>query len=175
MVSYLQLVVPYRRSTRRRQGLNPVQSYKQVTVDGPASRAPATNITHSLVIGVDNYTGPSANNNEVPTGAKVMSLLLLLCFGSIASPATTLHFTLQLLRSGQGIVTPGAVGGNPQRNQVLYTEMLFVTADQSLNQVVRIKIPKMFQRIREGDVWQLVYSGDTTFTSVTQSIYKFFR
>ncbi len=155
--------------------MNPIQSYKQITVDGPASRAAATNIVHTLVVGVDNYVGPTASNAQVPTGCTINSLLLLLCFGSLASPATTLHFTVQLLRSGQGQVAPGSVGGNPQRNQVIYTEQLFVTAEQSINQVVRLKIPKMFGRIREGDSWQLVYRGDTVFTSITQCIYKFYR
>ncbi len=155
--------------------MNPIQSYKQISVDGPASRLAATNIVHSIVVGVDNYTGPTGSNAQVPTGCTINSLLLMLNFGSIVSPATNLHFTVQLLRSGQGQVTPGSVGGSPQRNQVIYTEMLFITAQQSINQVVRLKIPKMFSRIREGDTWQLVYRGDTIFTSATQVIYKFYR
>ncbi len=97
-------------------GMNPIQSYKQITVDGPASRAAATTINHNFVIGVDNYTGPSAANNEVPTGAKIMSVTIMLCFTNLVSISALLHFDIQIQRSGQTISTPGAIGGDPNRN-----------------------------------------------------------
>ncbi len=168
--------MPRRTFRRRSYTARPiVQSFKQISVDGPALRLAATNILHSLVIGVDNYAGPTVANNEVPTGAKIFNIILFLSLGSIASPATTLHFTVQCLRSGQGQVPPGTQGGNPQRNQVIHTEMFFVTAQQSINRTMIIKVPKQYQRIREGDIFQLVYRGDTVFTSITQVIYKFYR
>ncbi len=155
--------------------MNPIQSYKQITVDGPASRLAATNIFHVILSGVDNYTGPSAANSEVPTGSKVMSLLIFATFTNLVSVSSLLHFTVQLLRSGQSIITPGAIGGNPQRNQVIFTHMAFLGQDQNNNFVFRLKIPPIFQRIREGDSWSLTYRTDTVFVSATQVIYKFYR
>ena len=45
------------------------QSYKQVKYEAAASVAAATANVHTIATGVDNYTGPSAANSEVPTGA----------------------------------------------------------------------------------------------------------
>ncbi len=164
-----------RRSFRRNTGMSPIQSYKQISVDGPASRAAATNITHGIVIGVDNYTGPSAANNEVPTGAKVMSVLIMVAFTNLVSVSSLLHLNVQCRRTGIALVTPGAIGGDPNRNTVIFTDMRFLGQDQNSNFIWRLKIPPIYQRIREGDNWQIVYRTDTTFASATQVIYKFYR
>jgi len=177
MPNYLLQVVPYRRSRSRgrRSNLAPINSYKQISIDGPASRAAATNIAHIFVLGVDNYTGPTASNKEVPTGAKIMSLLIFFAATNLVSVSSLLHLTVQLVRSGQAFQTAGAIGGNPQRNQVIFTHMAFLGKDQNNNYVFRIKIPPIFQRIREGDQWGLHYRTDTVFASATQVIYKFYR
>ncbi len=169
------MVVPYHTRRRRMSSMSPIQSYKQISVDGPASRAAATNIVHNLVIGIDNYAGPTAVNNEVPTGAKITSVLLLLGFTNLVSVSALMHLNVQFLRSGQAAITPGAIGGNPQRNQVTDTRMFFIGQNQNSNFMMLVKVPKMFQRIREGDVWKLVYRNDAVFASATQAIYKFYR
>ncbi len=155
--------------------LNPIQSFKQVTVDGPASRLAATDIVHQFLIGVDNYTGPSAANSEVPTGAKVMSVTILASFTNLVSVSSLLHFNIACLRTGMLVPTPGAVGGNPARNTVIHTDMKFLGQDQNNNVRIRIKIPPIMQRIREGDKWFIIYRTDTVFASATQAIYKFYR
>ncbi len=178
MPNYLQKVVPFHYRTnrrRRRVGLNPIQSYKQVTVDGPASRAASTNIIHTIMTGVDNYSGPTANNLEVPTGAKIFSVLVLMSFSQLVSVASILQFTFQCLRAGQVQVTPAVQGGDPNRNNVVHTMQKVLGKDQNHNYSVLIKIPRGCQRVREGDAFQLVYRADTVFASVTQAIYKFYR
>ncbi len=179
MPSYLQLVVPYRNRRRRsfspRRGMTPIQSFKQITIDGPASRAAATTISHSILTGVDNYTGPSAANNEVPTGAKVMSVILMLNFTNLVSVSSSMHINIQCIRSGGAVLTPGAIGGNPLRNQIIHTRMVFLGHDQNNNFMFSIKIPTIYQRIREGDSWLIIYRADTVFASQTQAIYKFYR
>ncbi len=155
--------------------MSPIQSYKQISVDGPASRAAATNIVHLVAQGVDNYAGPTAANNEVPTGAKISSVLLLLGFTNLVAISALLHLNFQFLRSGQSVIVPGAIGGNPQRNQVTDTRMFFLGQNQNSNLMMIIKVPKIFQRIREGDTWRLVYRCDAVFASATQAIYKFYR
>ncbi len=98
MPNYLNRVMPFRtrRSYKRRsRSLGTViQSFKQQTVDGPASRAAATNIVHTIAVGVDNYTGPSALNNEVPTGAKIMSVNVQAAFTNLVSISALLFFTI---------------------------------------------------------------------------------
>ncbi len=155
--------------------MNPIQSYKQQTVDGPASRAAATTITHQFVKGVDNYTGPSALNEEVPTGATVTSFIILLAFTNLVNISALLHLNVQLLYSGQSNVSPGAVGGNPQRNQVFFTMMKFLGESQNHNFQVLVKVPKKFQRVAEGDLWRITYQVDAVFASATQVLYKFYR
>ncbi len=167
----------YRRGgrSRSRMALRPIDSYKQVTVDGPASRAAATNISHVLVLGVDNYTGPSAANSEVPTGAKVFGILILASFTNLVSISALLHFNVMAIRSGVAAPTPGAIGGSPNRNMVIFTDMKFLGKDQNNNVRLFVKIPKQYQRIREGDQIFLSYRADTVFASATQAIYKFYR
>ncbi len=155
--------------------MQPIQSYKQVSVDGPASRAAATNISHQLLIGVDNYSGPTANNNEVPTGAKVMSMFIMMTFSNLVSVSALLHLHIQCTRAGIVIITPGAVGGNTARNTVIHTDMFFIGKEQNTRILLRLKIPRIYQRIREGDQFFLVYRADAVFASATQVIYKFYR
>ncbi len=178
MLNYLQLVVPfhYRRGGRRSSNLGSiVQSFKQITVDGPASRSAATNIVHDFLKGVDNYDGPTALNNEVPTGAKVMSVYIMATFTNLVSVSSLLHFMIGCRRAGQTFPTGGAVGGSNSRNLIIHTAMVFLGHDQNNNYVFRIKIPRIYQRIREGDTFSLLYRADTVFASATQVIYKFYR
>ncbi len=154
--------------------MNPIQSYKQITIDGPASRAAATDIVHVIAQGVDNYTGPSAANNEIPTGAKVMSILVMASFTNLVAVSSLLHFNVQC-RRGAARIVPGAVGGSSQRNTVIFTAMKFLGQNQNSNYMWLLKIPRIYQRIREGDTWDLIYRTDTVFASATQVIYKFYR
>ncbi len=155
--------------------MQPIQSFKQITVDGPASRAAATNILHRFVVGVDNYTGPSAANDEVPTGAKVMSATLFLSFSNLVAVSALLHYHIQCQRTGSPIITPGAQGGSPSRNTVIHTGMLFIGKEQNTNFQIQLRIPRIFQRIREGDQFFIVYRVDAVFASATQALYKFYR
>jgi len=177
MPDYLRRVVPFHRNTNRRRtsGMNPIQSYKQVSVDGPASRAAATNIIHSYLAGVDNYAGPTAANSEVPTGARVMSVLVMATFSNLVGISALLHFDLQCHRANTPIVVPGVQGGNPERNTVIHTRMFFIGQNQNTSLMFRVKIPRIYQRIREGDSFNIVYRCDAIFTSATQVIYKFYR
>ncbi len=167
----------YRRGRRRRTSAPRavIQSYKQISVDGPASRAAATNILHTFVSGTDDYSGPGGAFNNVPTGAVVKFITILASFTNLVTISALLHFNVQLRRAGISAVTPGAVGGNTNRNTVIHTDMKFLGKDQNNNIRIGLKIPPLFQRIREGDTWIIVYRADTVFASATQVIYKFYR
>ncbi len=152
-----------------------IQSYKQVTIDGPASCAAATNIIHGIALGVDNYNGPTGANEEVPTGAVIKFITILASFTNLVNVSSLLHFNVQLRRAGIATITPGAIGGSSGRNTVIHTDMRFIGQNQNTDIRIGLKIPPIYQRIREGDSWILVYRADTVFASATQVIYKFYR
>lgn len=166
----------YRRRPRRSRTLgNVVQSYKQIYINGPASGAASTNIDSSFANGVDNYSGPTANNNEVPTGAVIKEVDCQVALSNLVAVTDNVVISIQHTRSGQTPITANAQGGNPQRNQVHYTKNIFVGKEQNTNLHWKFKIPKKYQRVREGDNWYLTLRSDQTFAYLVQCIYKFYR
>ncbi len=165
--------MPFHRTRRRSRmsALQPINSYKTITVDGPASRAAATNIDHNILTGIDGST----TGANVQTGSKLMSVLIFASFTNLVAVSSLLHFNVGILRGGSAFPTPGAVGGSTQRNQIIFTHQAFLGQNQNSNFIFRLKIPKVFQRVREGDVWRIRYRTDTVFASATQAIYKTYR
>lgn len=160
----------------RRSGIRPViQSFKQVRYDAPASIAAAAQTTYTLSNGVDNYTGPSASNNECPTGSIIKNFNIQLCNQNLVNVAAFLVVTLQLNRSGQSPIDGLAVGGNAQRNQIHKTIYRSVGMNQNANININFKIPKKYQRVREGDRWHLVTACSAIHTESVYTIYKFYR
>lgn len=154
----------------------PIQSFKQVRNDAEASRAAATTHNFVLVSGVDNYTGPSTPaNNEVPTGAVIKYIDIQIAVANLVSVASMLAIVVEHLRSGQSPINPDAVGGNANRNQVHLQLLKVLGKDQSNNYHIRFKVPRKFQRVREGDSWNLLLRCTTVFTSAQLTIYKFYR
>lgn len=151
--------------------LRPIQSYKNIVVNGPVSQSAATNISDVFILGKD-LQNISGGVNEVPTGNKVDSIDVQCSFTNLVSVSANLVFSIQSIHSGQSVITPNGQSGSPQRNQVYYTRNLFLGKDQNSNFHFRFKIPKKYGRIREGDQWILVFRCDTVFASVTQMIYK---
>lgn len=167
-----------RRYMRRRTGPRPVvQSFKKVLNFAPTSRAAATTHSSSLVNGVDSIAAgqTSAIDDEVPTGSKVFQIEIQFGASNLVSQASFLHWDCEMLRSGQTSIAPNAVGGDDQRNQIMKQGMMVLGKDQSNNRVIVWKIPKRYQRVREGDLWRFNRTCDTTFTDAVQVIYKFYR
>ncbi len=104
-----------------------------------------------------------------------MSVLVMATFSNLVEVSALLHFDVQFARSNSPIVTPGAVGGDANRNQITNTRMFFISKNQNTSLMFLVKVPKIYQRIREGDVWSIVYRADAVFASATQVIYKFYR
>jgi len=68
-----------------------------------------------------------------------------------------------------------SVGGDPIRNQVHLQLLRMLGANQNVNFHIKFKVPKQFQRVREGDFWLLVTESDVVTNSAWQFIYKHFR
>jgi hypothetical protein len=128
-----------------------------------------------MVSGVDNYTGPSAANNEVPTGAVVKYIDIQGAVTNLVSQSAYVWVSIEHLRSGQVVTDPRATGGSPQRNQIHLQLLRMIGKDQNQNFHIKFKIPSKFQRVREGDSWQLVINSDVVTGQAWQMIYKFYR
>lgn len=170
--------MPYRRRRRAMRSTgNVIQSFKKVLNYAPASRAAAVKLDAPLVIGVDSIAAgqTSATDADVPTGSVVKFIEIQYATTNLVAIASHMHISIQHLRSGQSTIVPNAIGGNPQRNQVHFQMLYSMGKEQNQNKVLRFKIPKKFQRVREGDQWMFTRIPDTIITDATQVVYKFYR
>lgn len=168
----------FRRSGRRSSRLGSViQSYKKVLNHAPASVAAATQSNKSISTGVDSVAAgqTSVTDAQVPTGSIIKFVEIQLSVQNLVNVAAFGHVAIQLLHSGQGQVAPNASGGSAQRNQVFHLDMFSVGQNQNVNRKYRFKIPPKFQRVREGDTWQISFTCDQIRTEAYQMIYKFYR
>ncbi len=169
--------MPRFRSRRRSSPRTVVQSYKKVLNFAPASLG-AGKEDHLLVDGKDSttsgQTGPTDAN--VPTGSIITSILIQQSYSNLAATARYINTSVQMLLGGQAnTVASTAVGGNDQRNQVFHQELFNVGEAQNANRSYLFKVPKKYQRLREGMKWLFTYNADGTHTRSVQVIYKFYR
>lgn len=153
------------------------QSFKKIIYHAGASRVASTNISFGLVTGVDSVAaGQTApTDDQVPTGSIIPAIEVQLAVANLVSVLFTYGISMQLLRANQSAINPNVAGGNPQRNQIIFQKLLMLGKDQNGNHTFKFKIPKQFQRIREGDSWKFVMNGDQVHSSALQAIYKFYR
>lgn len=155
-----------------------IQSYKKVLNEGPVS-APADINVFNISEGEDSVaagqTGPA--DVSVPTGSVMKYFELQHAVGNTGTTndVAFVHVSIQHLHKDQSIVDPAAVGGNKKRNQVMFQQLFQIGLDESNNRTYKYKIPKSFQRVREGDTWIFVFRTDSVLTSAIQCIYKFYR
>ncbi len=173
--------MPYHRFSRpmgRRSSLGTViRSYKKVLNFAAASHVAATVIESVLVTGVDAIAPGQASPTDgaVPTGSSLKYILIQYSAANATSALAFLHYSVQRLLSGQAAVSPLVVGGNPQRNQVHIQGMTTIGANQNTNRTIKFKIPKKYQRVREGDRWIFNRSADLLWGDAVQIIYKFYQ
>ncbi len=168
----------YSRRMGRGSGMRPViQSYKKVINHAPASHTAGTNISFNLTSGIDSVAAgqTSVTDVGVPTGAVIKYIEIQFAAGNSTATPLFLHIAIEQLLSGQALVPPNAVGGNPLRNQVFHQALYQIGERESFNRTFKFKIPKQFQRVREGTSWRLITTGDVVWNSAVQVIYKFYR
>ncbi len=162
---------------RSRRAPNPIQSFKKVLNFAAASRAASTVINHVVSTGTDSVAAgqTSPTDSQVPTGSVIKYFEIQWSASNLVVVTAFLHMSIQLLRANQTALSPLVVGGNMQRNQVFYQEVLSMGQFQNVNRKWRFKVPKKFQRVREGDTWVFNTNGDVVYADVSQVIYKFYR
>lgn len=174
--------MPYRsyRGSRRRNGSMPrtvVQSFKKVINIAPASEAAGAQ-AQNISIGTDSVAAgqTTAVDAAVPTGAVIKSITIQASYANLVAVASFTHWSIQRLHSGQATNVPAnAVGGNPQRNQVMKQGLVSIGKEQNRDIRITFKVPAKYGRVREGDFWQFVTFNSAITTAVYQFIYKFYR
>ncbi len=153
-----------------------IQSYKKVLNVAPISRAAGT-YTTSMAAGQDGVAAgqTSPTDGNVPTGCIVKYFEITHSCGNAGTSPAFVWVAIQYILDGQSIIPADLVGGNPRRNQVLHQAMFQIGPDQSNVRTYKFKVPKQFQRIREGMSWQFVRIFDVTTSEAVQVIYKFYR
>lgn len=152
-----------------------IQSIKQIKQEAPAGLAAGVQNNFNIVKGVADYTGPDANNFEVPVGCVIKSINIQLAFQNLVNIAAFYWVSVQHVRSGQSVIDPRTAGGDPQRNQVFKQIFGCVGLNQNVNLKFQFKIPGKFQRVRDGDFWTVTLECDQVSTQAGQFIYKFYR
>jgi len=124
----------------------------------------------NFVIYTGGNQGSQTSSQNVPSGARVESVFVSVNFVAPEGNTTgTYSWMLVKLRDGQSVadiaVTGAsaftAVGLSNMRNQIFHTEMgIHATEDAGVIRYNRqIKIPKIYQRVREGDIIMLVFNA----------------
>jgi len=167
-----------RRFRRRSMRMAPViQSFKKVLNDAPASRLSGTNISTTLSSGQDSVAAGQTTPTDanVPTGSVIKFFEIQWGLGNLTGANLFIHCAIELIHSGQSLIPPNAVGGSPQRNQVFFQSFFHLGTEQSGTRRYGFKVPKRFQRVREGDQWRFIRNGDAVYVDGLQVIYKFYR
>ncbi len=104
--------------------------------------------------------------NEVPVGAFVKMVAVYVNVQSIdGTSAGSFDYYIATQRSGQGAAFPdtqfSAIGLSPVRNQIYHSDMNEIGSEDSapLRQKFFVKVPKIYQRIRDGDKLIFVMKG----------------
>ncbi len=154
-----------------------VQSMKYVVNYAEASRSASTNVSFTASTGKDLISAGqgSAVGRDVPTGSIIKYIEFQYVAVNLVAVALFIHSAIQLTRSSQAVIDPRVVGGDDQRNQVFHQDLFSCGKEQNVNRVYKFRVPKSFQRVREGDNWTLVTNGSQIHTSACQIIYKYYR
>ncbi len=167
----------FRRRRARTRTRVITQSFKKVINYAPTSRIGATKIDFEMATGQDSVaagqTGPVDVN--VPTGSIIESIEIQYTIQNVLASAAFCHVAIQRVLPSQSSISPNVIGGSNQRNQVHWQRVFAVGTQQNVNIIKRFKIPRPYQRVREGARWVFVVLPSANVTDVVQVIYKFKR
>ncbi len=152
------------------------KSYKKIIDEAPASRVAATIIDLDIVLGVDGLAPGqgTATDVTVPTGSIIKAINIDVPFGYTGTATAFVWISIQHLHANQSTISTRVVGGNPQRNQVHFQQLFMIGENQNHNFHKLFKIPRRFQRVRDGDRWVFSYQSDVAHASGMQAIYKIY-
>ncbi len=154
-----------------------VQSFKKVLNFAPAGHSAGLKIDNVLALGTDSVAAGQTGVTDpaVPTGSIIKAFVIQYAVSNLVGVSAFQHISIQSLKPSQGSISPNVVGGNPQRNQVYFQSMRVVGPNQNANYNFVFKVPKKYQRVREGDNWLFTVLNTAAVTDSLQVIYKFYR
>ncbi len=130
-----------------------------------------------FAVGVDSVAAGqvSATDTNVPTGSIIKYFEVMFAASNVVAAPCFVNCTLQYTLNPQAAIDPNAVGGDPQRNQVLHMDLFTIGQFQNSTHKFKFKVPKQFQRLREGMRWKLTWRNSATVNRECLIIYKFYR
>lgn len=145
-------------------------------VDGAEASETAGTQQFIIATGTDNAVlgQASATDTAIPVGAKITKLDVRAVFGNLVSVNDFIYWTIQKKHTAQGNCPPNAAGGNPLRSNIMLSGLFMVGDNQNRVLNVKYNIPKKMQRLKDGDVWVLVYNLGQITTTAKQAVYKVF-
>ncbi len=117
----------------------------------------------------------NATDAQVPTGCIIKYFEIQFAVNNSVATPVYINCSIQFQLQSQTAVDPDLVGGNARRNQVLHQELFSVGQDQNSTHKFKFKVPKRFQRVKEGMQWLLVWSNSATVNREAQCIYKMYN
>ncbi len=168
----------HRRARRSSMPRAVIQSQKVVQNHAPQSIVGGNKVDYVMSTGVDSVAagqlGPTTA--DVPTGSIIKFFEIQFSWANLENNTANFMFiSVQHLLKSQGTIVPNVVGGDAQRNQVFYQMQRSLGENQNGNMVIKFRVPKKYQRVREQSSWTFtVQSSDNTVNAV-QIIYKYYR
>ena len=128
------------------------------------SDVPSTKNVFNLVLGIPPNTARTTGN-ECTAGAHIFSMdVYVNAITPSASNETNFNYYIAFRRQGQASsALPEAdfsdIGLSNMRNQIIFSDLNQLGTEDAgpLRRKHHIKIPQMYQRVREGDQWDLIY------------------
>ncbi len=158
----------------KRRSIRPtIRSAKYIVVQAPTSEAPGLQAV-IIAVGTDNATlgQTSVIDVAIPTGARIESFEIFMPKINLSATANIITWTIQRTLSGQTVVNPLLAGGNPIRKNIILTGVLGLGDHQNNSLHIKFRVPKRFQRIGDGDQWNLVTDNLVAVTTSYYIIYK---
>ncbi len=166
---------------RRRQGLTPIVSNKEI-VDVVALLVPAATTTDiDIATQVNDYVGGVGTTK---LAASIKGFYIESSYNLSQVIVGRLDWFLCKRESGRAFASfpvPGATGGVQLRNRIFHERKGVLdggttsnAGGQTSKSVEFIRIPKGLQRMAEGDVWSLRIGASTNYSVCFKIIYKWF-
>ncbi len=154
-----------------------IQSFKKILNFAPSSHGAGTKVDAVLSLGTDSVAAgqTGATDAAVPTGSIITEFIIQFGVANLAAVSCFQHISVQRLDTTQVTIAPNVTGGSPQRNQVMFMGMRSIGEGQNMNWELRYKVPKKYQRVREGSFWVFTTLATVATTDSIQVIYKFYR
>ncbi len=159
--------MPFRRRRRMRMMRAPITSFRQI---GDLGLSMVGSATENTVIGTARTTDVVGfTNTVVAVGSKISRIRIVInAHGAGGADSGFLDWYLCKARGAQNVTTEfpsaTAMGNSDVRNQIFYTQYdAYTSQDGGTYKHDRwVKIPKLYQRMRDGDNFIIKFRNNST-------------